>query len=128
MSSCISTALDTSDNMTPKTTMTYKTSTDCVPPNTSQTATYFELSAETLNPDSTCRPNKTSSEPGIKSGDLEQQVELSDEISHWKAKDSALAPPKECVGVLDTEESRETRDDEPSLGFMSTIVGVLYKG
>lgn len=122
-------------------TVTYKTSTDCVPPNTSQTASYFELSAETVNPDSTGRPNKTSSAPGIKSDDLEQQVELSDEISHRKAKDSELAAPRECEGVLDTEESRETtkeiseesdflarEDDEPSVGFMSTIVGVLYKG
>lgn len=141
MSSCTSTALDTSHNMTPKTTVNNKPSTDCVPPNISQTASYFELSPEVFNPDSTGRPNKTSSEPGIKSGDLEQQVELSDEISHRKAKDSELAAPRECVGELDAEKSRETtneisedsdflarEDDEPPAGFMSTIVGVLYKG
>lgn len=127
--------------MTPKMTVIYKTSNDCAPPNTSQTSSYFELSAEALNPDSTGRPIKTSSEPGIKSDDLEQQVEPSNEISNWKAKDSEVAAPRECVGVLDTEESRETTkeiseesdllaraDDEPSAGFMSTIVGVLYKG
>ncbi|KAG5284656.1 hypothetical protein AALO_G00029050 [Alosa alosa] len=139
--SCISTSLDILDKNTPKLPMAYKTSTDSAPPNTSQTASYFELSAEKFNPDSTGRPKKPSPEPGIKSTSLDQQVNVSDEIINQKHKDSELAAPRECIGVLETEESREAtkeiseesdvlarEDDDPSVGFMSTIVGVLYKG
>ncbi|XP_062393214.1 EH domain-binding protein 1-like protein 1 [Sardina pilchardus] len=138
MTSCSSTSLDTLDKNTPKMPMAYKTSIDSVPPNTSQTASY---SAEKFNPDSKGRPQKPSPEPGIKSTPLDQQVEFSDEISHLKHKESESAAPREYVEVLETEESREAtkaiseesdvlarEDDEPSMGFMSTIVGALYKG
>ncbi|XP_012693240.2 EH domain-binding protein 1-like protein 1 isoform X2 [Clupea harengus] len=137
--SCFPTPLDTLDKNTPP--PAYKNQTDSVPPITSQTTSYFELSTEEFYPDSEGSPNKTSSEPDLKSASLEQQVEPSDEISTQRHKDSKLAAVGECEGALDTEKSRETtkekseesdflarEGDVPSMGFMSTIVGVLYKG
>lgn len=128
-----STPLDVLNKNTSKTSLDRKVPTSSVLPSTSQTTSYFELSADKLHPD------KTLSELDLQSKDLELHFKPSDKISHPRDSDSEAVV--ECMGLLDTEEPKETiselseelyfparEDDEPPLSFMSTLVGVLYKG
>ncbi|XP_063058855.1 mucin-2 isoform X3 [Engraulis encrasicolus] len=105
-------------------------------PSPSQTTSYFELSVDKLLPESTDKPNKTLSEQGLPSEDLKANFEPNDETSHRRSSYGEF-----MGGGLDTEVPNymgssedlyfPAREDDVSPlppSFMSTLVGVLYKG